>query len=927
MTRRRLAGVGLLLAGAALAVFAGLAALWRDAPEEPAPPVPIIERHIVAGQTPQQAAVILSSMQGHETPEPLPTTHPYYSAGAWAPLGVECNGYLGENIDGSSPPGGDEIWETAPTGCTGYSCANLGVDWSYVDDCLGAARNYAVTIGPGETISQPVSIAVPPYFIDQGGAGGKGLAGTTGDPLLTEYVPDWLESAALTTFTYDGKTYHGINYDSDVFKNWLIAMIQAAAARYGNDPQVHLVRVGVGFQAETQPVKCGAGHSSCDQASLLAAHEASVATCNQYKDFVADLVNAARAAFPNKAVSFNGGPDPCSNTKSMVYRYQSYESTATPNPGWGVLGTPVAMSLHAIAPDRADAERWNTNAPRSQGYGFLISGQTVDREFGFPVAFEYQANPAGIGASDPWQYNYWTALAGAGLGGDYLMPFYTWEGKYSNEFWDVALHKLGDGQPHAWTVLRDAEYADASYNSGTVGNSGYRGDFGNHLRLLTPSAYPQACNATVKATATASTKSEADQGHAIAYDPCPVSLPTPAITPLPTPAAGLTPDFNMSQRLLNRQARLLSPEGTMAFAVDTAWSYYGDARPVTVTLKYLDTGTDDIAVYVATTGSGAATHAIDRTGSGVWRTERWTVSDAEISNKVATSPGMAFIALAGGASSNLFAHEVSFDVGAVALDATDTPTPTPGPTATQTITPRPTATFATATATRTPTATPNWPAQACASLAPTLDGSLAEWGGVSGVTLSAASARVIQPPTPRPSATATLNAAELAAPNTPVPALSPTPTPTTTPAPGSADLSATLYCAASGDMLYFAGTITDATVQVGVTFPTTGWIGEGDSVRLTLDGARDGLSGSPLADDHELLIGPGGRLLDFDRQPVHGSAVAVADGSSWRFEVAIPKSLLALDSTGRFGLVWEVADNDGAGVEHRLADRKRMGTP
>ena len=455
------------------------------------------------------------------------------------------------------PPGGDEIWETEPTGCTGFACSNLGVEWDYIDTCLGAARAYTVTIGAGEVISQPVSIAVPPYFIDAGGAG------TGGDPYGQEYIPNWLEADGLTTLSYDGKTYHGVNYDDAEFKGWLIAMIEAAAERYADDPQIYMVRVGVGFQAETQPIKCIGSHAGCVQEDLMAAHEASVATCNEYKDFVADLVNAAAAAFPNKAVTFNGGPDPCSSTKSMVYRYQSYESVATPNPGWGILSTPVALSLHAIAPDRADAERWNPSAPRAEGYGFLIAGQTVDEQFGYPVAFEYQSNPSdsAVGA-DKWQFNYWTALAAAGLGGDYLLPFYTWDGFYSLDYWDVALEKLSDGQPHAWVIMRDAEHPDVSWNSGTYGNSGYRGNFEEHLTLLTPTAFPQACNASLKATATAAVKANADAGNTIIYDPCPLVLPTPAITREPTPSAGLTPDFNMTNRLLDRQARLLSPSAS-----------------------------------------------------------------------------------------------------------------------------------------------------------------------------------------------------------------------------------------------------------------------------------------------------------------------------------------------------------------------------
>ena len=137
-----------------------------------------------------------------------------------------------------------------------------------------------------------------------------------------------------------------------------------------------------------------------------------------------------------------------------------------------------------------------------------------------------------------------------------------------------------------------------------------------------------------------------------------------------------------------------------------------------------------------------------------------------------------------------------------------------------------------------------------------------------------------------------------------------TPTPTRTPtATATPNVNAgTFYCAHHNDVLYIGGTITDAVK----TFLS---LGEGDSVRVTLDGKADG-ENRLRVDDRDLWLGYDGRLRDFAIYPDSTITSAITDTvGGWSFEIGIPKAdldLLDIAAGDTIGATFAIIDNDGA---------------
>ncbi len=531
-----------------------------------------------------------------------PTYDPLFKAGARYPLGLESIEYL------------DNIWGTAPSGCGAVTCTNYNINWAPYDSDILAAAAYTVTLSSGQVISQPFSLAIPPQWLVNDNA--RGGNGTFSAPFGDRYLPGWLLSYSQA-FTYmhgaASDVYWGIKYGDPTFKARLKNLITEAGCRYdsltpaagcvGITPTpaavnaVALVRVLVGVDGESQPVGhaawAGAGGS---QNGLMYAHQDSVASCTDYQTFVRELCETAKTAFPHKPVVCMVGPTPCGGWYGYEFRRQLWDD---PSSGWHVASPTrtIGYSGNAIAPDYQYAEE----AP---GFSFrpwfyYRSADTVSG-YGDPVAFEWWAN-ANVGGYDPYQSLYWPFLSGANWKGDFLLPNSTYNPYRTTFAWDVIDYWLGGYEDRGWVIFRDAEYRNYITNDGyrDISPQGGRGPYGGHLTVLTPTVYPQYCSQAVIAE-------EASKAPVAAattvWRPCNLSgsphyLPTPKATFQPDYSPNPTSDFNMMQRLFNRQALAIDPASSMAIKADPGWTHYGATQPLRVTVSYMDIGSGQLCGF------------------------------------------------------------------------------------------------------------------------------------------------------------------------------------------------------------------------------------------------------------------------------------------------------------------------------------------
>lgn len=866
MERKRSIGLAILF-GATLAVALFVAIGGREVAPGPGP---LVVRSLPAYITSTtESLVFVKGFQvwRQTTPQPIPTAHPAYAADAYFPLGIECKQPL------------STLWATEPTGCSGDTCSTSNIDWSDYDECVALAATRSVVIEPGTVISQPFALILPGSWT-QGPVGGSG---TSGDPYNDEYVPAWLDSDFVYQFTYTGGTiyYNGFRYDSDTAADRLVQMIDEAGDKWADNEQLAYVRIGTGESEEWLNVKCNTSHVGCSQAVLQPLHEATV-TCAEYRAFVARLTDAALAAFPNTVVVVGASPNMCGDSnynKGYESRYKFMTVADGTNPAyWAGTPTPIGISLNNIEPDTVDADEYGAGVPAGWGQ-FVVADRA--NEYGAPVVAEYRFL-AGSADGDDWQYNYWTALTAAELGLDYVIRVNGWEAYDSWDYWDVIWQRVGQQDDVAWITFRDAEEPGWTWSSGAYGTTGQRDDYADHLVVLTPAAYPQYCSSFIISEAStriapialtpATNFSNIPCGIPRTPGPTPFKLPTPKATIQPTPSPDATSQFNMLQRLRDRQARRMDIGASMGIAVDTDWTHYGDTLGLSLTLDYLDIGTSALKIYTWR-GSSLAwdTETIARGNTGLWQRHTWQVTDAVIENGIPIPDiGESFIGIYGGDTEPTYVGDLAFAV-------TDSSTPTPTPTPTGTLTPSATPT---ATTTATPTATPTaaFTPQACPSVAVTVDGTLTEWGAVTPVVVSGT-----------PGAYSYSNDMD----GTP------------------SAVSGAFYCAHDGDHLFIAGEITDGTVR---TAPYG--LEAGDAVTVAIDGYADGMQ-APGYDDHSLTVGTTGRVYDYMIYSADVTASAAIASPGWRFELRVPAALVQdkddlLTIGQQIGLTYTIINRDTA---------------
>ena len=653
------------------------------------------------------------------------------------------------------------VWDTAPKNCSATDCAVSRIDWAPIDEALAAMAAYTVTLGTGEVVPAPVILNLPPLLLD---AEADDSCGSAADPCVRVFLPTWMNDFRRQfQNTVAGSTwwYNTVDYGSPVFRARIKQLLREAAARYNTDPRVTGIRVDTGFQGETQPTKKSKGDKG-SEADQLASHER-IVSCEVYKSYVREIVEYAYDLFTNKSVYLMAGPSPCADLPS--HRWRS-DLLFEPGKGWEVVSPKrlIGLSINRDDPDSADADEWPTNT--FADYRFWSIGPTL-HDLGRPVAWESGARPSdGMVNGDPWAFQVWRAYGVAGAKGDYFNSSSAWTPYQSALMWDVVDHWIGNQPGRLWIVFRNAEAV--TYNiAADRGSSGYLGAWGNWLDLQDPDTAQQACASYLYDAAHATATALAATRSVTVYRvPCDALLPAPAVTPRPTAQSGT----DMLNRSFNRQALMLTNaagQDELAIVLEAGHPAYNRARDLTVTISYLDRGTDRFFVAFPGADGRVKQYTVQKTGSNNWQRATFVMPNIRLQNSLAGAAGAAFILITDDDSAQPeYLHELYADLAGPS-SAAETPIPAIG------TSPPPTAT-ASATMTPSPARTSTVTASPTATVAPTITPSPTRTSTMTASPTASAT------PTTTPSPTATSSATV-----TPSPTPSPTAstTPTTTPSP------------------------------------------------------------------------------------------------------------------------------------------------
>jgi hypothetical protein len=285
---------------------------------------------------------------------------------------------------------------------------------------------------------------------------------------------------------------------------------------------------------------------------------------------------------------------------------------------------------------------------------------------------------------------------------------------------------------------------------------------------------------------------------------------------------------------------------------------FNSGIPVTITVTYLDKGTDTWRLrYDSTSGArdarpvGSTVDHVKKGGTNTWKQAVFVLTDARLANNLTGASDFVIDCLNDG---NEWIHFVDVTKGGSAGPPkprpTGTPTPTPpggGPRAVESVR----------------LATP-----------PVLDGHLDEWADVPGVALDAYTAETVQRLIP-----------------------------------AVADASANLRSAWDDGHLYFAITVRD-----DVLVADSDDIWRDDSIELGIDGLRDYLDYHN--DDHQFTVNLDGRVTDFGQTTHVVSAVTSTVSGGWVAEVAISAEGLqagALEVGKELGFTLGLHDDDDGG--------------
>lgn len=376
---------------------------------------------------------------------------------SWSGFNTPIGGMTGYD----APPTMEQVW-TGPT----------TVNWGYYDYQINQAQ---ATSPESSWSQQPISLVIPPQNLDVGGTG------TEGNPFNQLWAPQWAKDQNLTTviksageqyyktWNYAGLTPHAV---------WFVT---EAGKRYSSNPKVGVIRLYLGFQGETQPLKQCQSYwgVSCAPESSTAALEAFTKTagyCEAYRNYIYEVGKAAAIAFPNKPVIVMGAPTGCTGYSSTRWKREMFER-------WQSVGVNVGFSSNSFASDWASAEGFQPNLDWAH---WLTYNNLLGKS---PLSVETRISATATTDNKKIHLYYGGLAAQHFSATSFFSPTVVLNQAAPIFFTDWQQYAKND---RASVILRDREYAGQSWN-GTDGDSGLRGNFNIGAIQTNYLETPQAC--------------------------------------------------------------------------------------------------------------------------------------------------------------------------------------------------------------------------------------------------------------------------------------------------------------------------------------------------------------------------------------------------------------------------------------------------
>lgn len=574
--------------------------------------------------------VVLATIGGQlalpvPTPAPAATPEPAQALAVQPPPAINYSFYDWRNSDFQKLyPDAGPLGSLYVVPWHGIHINDNQFDWRAIDDYLAAAQAMTVTLDDGTVITKPVIIeiadnesVVPTKEMD---APFPPLTADSPYFFFQDLTPQWLRDRLrqpiqpityvkslnplqIGQLTTDRGSYVAVGrpgssacgwpfvvfapkYDNP---HWLAAykqMVYALGARYNNDPRVAAIVFGPGIDTEF-------GHASkafmgCDLKSQL--YEQSGMTEGKYLETVVkegplnDIADWYRDAFPTKPLYLQF----TSAGKSVI----DVMTATGHNP-------PIGLKQATLVED-------NNNQWQDDGNGTI---QIMMRySMTHPIAWENARAYTG-GEPRSMQVRYFTLLGGLMAFPGFMDFIGDWaisEPTYSTGMFAFQRQYLGrtvTTTDEIWIALRETTFWPPS--GGAIKYSGWRGDF--TYGLYRPDGIPG--NAARVITTTQLTQP-------------PFQLTYPITTHL--------------YSLMARRTDVATGNTAMSFAADHRWQYWGLTPQAVapngvyydITLKYVDLGTDQIAIEYVDYAGSLRTRGIRKRDSGQWVTTTVTINDA-----------------------------------------------------------------------------------------------------------------------------------------------------------------------------------------------------------------------------------------------------------------------------------------------------------